>query len=205
MTIVQHPSPDFPPAPAFRLEIPDDWVALAATSAEMAVSSPEPIDGFHTNVIVTARRVPPPGDPAAALAITVGQELEAAGYDVIESRGFADGRTPAHAATVRFTTDGGIAVEAHQLHVYVPSSGRCAHVLSATGTVPCSAPDDLRAGLMKVVRSLRVASAPSEPATGTNGSDQASIDHSSALASAAPGDPSIPHGEGIAIPPPSAG
>ena len=67
--MLQYPSRDFPPPPAFRLRVPEGWVAVPVPEAQMAVRRPEPVEGFHPNVLVRIRRTPtPPPWPTTSAA-----------------------------------------------------------------------------------------------------------------------------------------
>lgn len=154
--VAQYPSVDFPPTPAFRLSVPVGWREVPATRAEMLVVAPTRNDGYQTNVMVVVGRVPVTATPSEYLAESIRHEFDQPGRDLIENVADPQDPTPAHATVARFTLRDSTYVECHQLHVYVPSSPRSAHVVTVTGTIAASAPVSEREAVQRIVRSFQL-------------------------------------------------
>lgn len=58
MTQLTYPSTQFPAGPRVRLDVPDDWEALAVPGALVAAIRPEPANVFNPNIVVTSEPQP---------------------------------------------------------------------------------------------------------------------------------------------------
>lgn len=154
--VVQFPSDDFPPPPAFRLAIPSDWEAVPMPDAEMAVRSRVPDAGFHANVVVRVRRIAATEHAADDLARALGNEAARPGVEVVADEVRSDGPTPARRIVIRYLAPDATLLESHHLAVYVPASSHVANIVSAVGTWAAAAPADVRAAVQATVESLMI-------------------------------------------------
>jgi hypothetical protein len=155
-TVLRYPSADFPPPPVLRLRVPVGWLAVPEPQAVVAVRRPEPVDGFHANVLVRLRRTPAHGAVGEHLRRLASLDDGPAGMEVLADEVRTDGPTPARALQVRFPGPDGLTLLARHLMVYVPATDHMAHLVSVVGTW-CGG-DDGAAGVEveSVVGSLRV-------------------------------------------------
>jgi hypothetical protein len=155
--VLQFPSPDFPAPPAFRLQIPEGWLAVPVPEAEMAVRDPVAVDGFHANVIVRVRRAAADESVVDDLlhSVAVGDATD--GLEVVSEEVRADLDTPARWVLVRSRGPQGQVLLARHLLIYVPTDGRVANIVTAVGTFPASAAAELGPRIDRIVGSLRLA------------------------------------------------
>jgi hypothetical protein len=154
--IVQYPSADFPPPPAFRLVIPADWEAVPYPDAEMAVRSREPVAGFHPNVVVRVLRTPATATPADDLERAVSSERQRPGVEVALDEALTEGGPPSRRMVLRYLAPDATLLESHHLSIYVPATEHVAMVVSAVGTWAAASPDAVRDGVRSIVESLLV-------------------------------------------------
>jgi hypothetical protein len=154
--VVRFPSPHFPAPPSFQIAVPSHWQAVPVPEAEMALRDPDPVDGFHANVVVRVRRV-------AALEAVTDDLLHSAlhqpgsAIEIVDEQVRADLDTPARWLLVRFRGPQGQPLLARHLLVYVPTTEHVATIVTAVGTIPASAAAELGPRMDRIVGSLRLA------------------------------------------------
>src|SRR5829696_4427741 len=92
-TVLRYPSPDFPPPPVLHLRVPVGWLAVPVPEAVVSVRRPEPVDGFHPNVLVRVRRTPTHGAVAEHLRRLAALDDGPAGMEVLADEVRTDGPT----------------------------------------------------------------------------------------------------------------
>lgn len=154
--VLQFPSPDFPAPPAFRLRVPESWLAVPVPEAEMAVRDPVAVDGFHANVVVRVRRAAASDAVTDDLFRSVALADAPTGLEVLSEEIRADLDTPARWLLVRFRGADGQVLLARHLLVYVPASEHVASIVTAVGTFPASAAAVTGPRIDEIVGSLRL-------------------------------------------------
>ncbi len=154
--VLQYPSRDFPPPPVFRLRVPEGWLAVPVPEAQMAVRRPEPVEGFHPNVLVRVRRTPARATVADDLRRLTAIDDAPEGMEVLADEVRTDLATPARSLKVRFAGPEGLTLEARHLMVYVPATEHVANVVSVVGTWPHTDDPALGLEVETAVASLRL-------------------------------------------------
>lgn len=153
---VQFPSNDFPRPPAFRIRIPDEWLAVPVPDAEMAVRAAEPVDGFHPNVVVRVMRIPVTASPAETLLRATQPELLKPGIEVLSDEVRTEGPTPARRVLIKYAAPDATWVLARQLVVHVPAAERVSNLVSIVGTWAEASGEEMQQVIDGMVASLQI-------------------------------------------------
>ncbi len=157
MTTLRYPSDAFPAPSSVLLDVPNDWLPIAGTSALIAVGAPPPEGSYRPNVIVTWSRTAP------------GFDIDQALNDLVERYRTVE-RDPEVIGTGEASVDGRSArlCEASFVHelagTLVQSNlllaveyANYADLLVSCGTCAANQIEDSFASVRAAVRSLRLA------------------------------------------------
>lgn len=157
MTAVVWPSEELPGPVPVRLEVPDEWLVESAPNVSFVAASPTGIDGVHSNIVVTVRRVDRQVDLQEVTELVDSQLAEQPGITArpVETVALASGA----ASLRRLRIDdpaSGASVAQVQLVTWVGRTELVADVVTATLTFASTAPTEVIERLESTLLTLSV-------------------------------------------------